>query len=67
MCSTSVRGMGGTSRYLAYRYGVTVLGVDITESRVEGARRLTEMVGLDGKVIYEVADASRLDVGEARF
>lgn len=60
-------GMGGTCRYLAYRHGVTVLGVDITESRVEGARRLTEMVGLDDKVVYEVGDASRLDVGEARF
>jgi cyclopropane fatty-acyl-phospholipid synthase-like methyltransferase len=59
--------MGGTSRYLAYRYAVTVLGVDITESRVDGARRLTGMVGLDDKVSYEVADAARLEVADTHF
>jgi sarcosine/dimethylglycine N-methyltransferase len=55
-------GMGGTSRYLAYRYGATVLGVDLTESRVAGACRLTELVGLQDKVSYRVGDAAHLDL-----
>ncbi len=55
-------GMGGTSRYLAYRYGATVLGVDLTESRVAGARRLTELVGLQDKVSYRVGDAAHMDL-----
>ena len=55
-------GMGGTSRYLAYRYGATVLGVDLTESRVNGARRLTELVGLQDKVSFRVGDAAHLDL-----
>lgn len=55
-------GVGGTSRYLAYRYGATVLGVDLTESRVTGARRLTEIVGLQDKVSYRVGDAAHLDL-----
>jgi len=60
-------GMGGTSRYLAYRHGARVLGVDLTASRVEGARRLTELVGLDDRVRYEVGDVTRLDVEDAAF
>ncbi len=60
-------GMGGTSRYLAYRYGAIVLGVDITESRVVGAARLTELAGLDDKVTFQVADASKLDLEEGSF
>ncbi|TCT04537.1 cyclopropane fatty-acyl-phospholipid synthase-like methyltransferase [Tepidamorphus gemmatus] len=60
-------GLGGTSRYLAYRHGVSVHGIDLTESRVLGAQRLTEMVGLGDRVTFSVGDATRLDLGEARF
>jgi ubiquinone/menaquinone biosynthesis C-methylase UbiE len=60
-------GMGGTSRYLAYRHGATVLGVDLTASRVAGARRLTELVGLADRVRYQVGDVCRLDVGTESF
>ena len=38
-------GMGGPARYVAYRTGCRATGIDLTTSRVEGARRLTEMVG----------------------
>jgi sarcosine/dimethylglycine N-methyltransferase len=55
-------GMGGTSRYLAYRYGATVLGIDLNESRVKGARTLTRLVGLQDKVTYQVDDAAHLDL-----
>ena len=60
-------GMGGTSRYLAYRYGVDVLGIDITEPRIAGARRLTDLVGLSGKASYQLGDVTNLDVGNETF
>lgn len=60
-------GMGGTSRYLAYRYGARVHGVDLTESRVVGARRLTELVGLDDRVSYTVGDAANLELDDGGF
>jgi sarcosine/dimethylglycine N-methyltransferase len=39
-------GMGGPARYLAFHYGCRATGLDITESRHQGARRLTRLVGL---------------------
>ncbi len=60
-------GMGGTSRYLAYGHGAHVLGVDLTNSRVEGARRLTELAGLADKVSYQVGDVCHLKVQDASF
>lgn len=60
-------GMGGTSRYLAYRFGAEVVGVDLTGSRVEGASRLTERVGLHDRVSYQRGDAARLDLPAGTF
>ncbi len=60
-------GMGGTSRYLAYRYGATVLGFDHNQSRVEGARKLTELVGLQHKVTYRTGDATHRDLDPEAF
>ena len=39
-------GLGGPARYLAHHYGSRVTGIDLNQSRVDGAVRLTEMVGL---------------------
>ena len=50
-------GMGGTSRYLAYHYGAKVVGLDLTQSRVEGAKELTALVGLQDQVSYVTGDA----------
>ncbi|MCP4316405.1 MAG: methyltransferase domain-containing protein [Hyphomicrobiales bacterium] len=60
-------GMGGTSRYLAYRYGANVVGMDLTESRVEGARSLTEIVGMQDSVRYVVGDASDMQLDPDSF
>lgn len=60
-------GMGGSSRYLAYRHGATVVGVDINESRVAGARRLTGLVDMDASVSFQVGDASKLGFPEGSF
>ena len=50
-------GIGGPSRYLAYRYGCRVMGLDITESRIHSAYRLTKMVNLDHLVDFRLGNA----------
>lgn len=60
-------GMGGPARYMADKFGCRVTGVDLTESRIEGARRLTSLVGLDGRVDFVNANALDLPFGAAEF
>ena len=60
-------GLGGPARYLAHRYGCRVTGIDLTESRVEGARRLTEMTGLEDLVTVHCANALDLPFGDGSF
>lgn len=60
-------GLGGPARLLAHRYGCQVTGVDITRSRVEGAQRLTEYVGLGDRVRFLEADATSLPLPDAAF
>ena len=43
-------GLGGPARYLAHRYGADVTGIELTPARVEGAARLTALVGLEDRV-----------------
>ncbi len=50
-------GMGGPARYLAHNFGCRVTGIDLTESRVEGAKRLTELCRLSGRVAFQTANA----------
>lgn len=60
-------GLGGASRYLAHNYGCRVTGIDLTQSRVEGAKRLTEMVGLDNHVTFQIANALDLPFSSKTF
>ena len=50
-------GMGGPARYLAHNHGCRVTGIDLTESRVEGAKHLTELAGLSDRVTFRAANA----------
>ena len=43
-------GLGGPSRYFAYRYGADVTGIELTPARVKGAEELTRRVGLQHRV-----------------
>jgi sarcosine/dimethylglycine N-methyltransferase len=43
-------GLGGPARYLARRHGANVTGIELTPARVEGAARLTALVGLQEHV-----------------
>ncbi len=53
-------GLGGPARFLAWRFGCRVTGVDLTASRCRTAERLTELVGLGHTVRFVHADATAL-------
>jgi SAM-dependent methyltransferase len=57
-------GMGGPGRFLADRFGCTVLGTDLLALRVEVADALTARTGLADRVSYRVGDATRLPVDD---
>ena len=60
-------GLGGPSRYLAHTFGCRVTGVDLTESRIEGARRLTDLTGLEDRVGFCSANALDLPFDDGSF
>ena len=60
-------GLGGTSRYLAHRYGCKVVGVDLNQTRTEGAVALTRRVGLDSRVTHIRGNALALDFPAESF
>jgi ubiquinone/menaquinone biosynthesis C-methylase UbiE len=60
-------GLGGPARYFAHHYGSRVTGIDLNQSRVDGAIRLTKMVGLEGKVSFRLANALSTALPSAEF
>ncbi len=60
-------GIGGPGRFLADRFGCSVLGVDLVPLRVEIAEALAEMTEMSDRVTYRVADATELDLADATF
>ena len=60
-------GIGGPGRYLAERFGCSVLGVDLLPLRVELAESLTNMTGLSDRVSYRVEDATDLRLADDSF
>ncbi len=60
-------GVGGPARYLADRLGCRVTGVDVTRSRIEAARRFTELVGLGHLVDFCHGDAQAMPFATACF
>jgi len=53
-------GLGGTVRYLAYKYGADVTGIELTPARVSGAQELTRRVGLHDTA--RIVEGSVMDV-----
>src|SRR5882757_3102561 len=43
-------GLGGPARYLAFRYGADVIGIELTPARVAGAVEVTKWGGLADRV-----------------
>jgi ubiquinone/menaquinone biosynthesis C-methylase UbiE len=60
-------GLGGPARWLAHRLGCKVTGIDLTQSRVDCARRLSERVGLSHLVDFVQGDATAMPFPNARF
>jgi SAM-dependent methyltransferase len=60
-------GIGGPGRFLADRFGCSVLGVDLLPLRVEIAEALAELTHTDDRVSYRVADATDLDLADELF
>lgn len=60
-------GMGGPARWLAHRYGCRVTGIDLTASRVAGATRLTERLGLADRVDFVHGDATDMPFDDESF
>ena len=60
-------GMGGPARYFAFHRGCRVTGLDLTQSRVEGATKLTALSGLDHLVDFRSGDAQAMPFDDALF
>ncbi|TMJ52792.1 MAG: class I SAM-dependent methyltransferase [Alphaproteobacteria bacterium] len=60
-------GLGGPSRFLAWRYGCRVSGVDLTAEFVQVAELLTEKTGLVGRVDYRQGSALDLPFEDVTF
>lgn len=60
-------GLGGPARYLAWKTGCRVTGLDLTASRVEGATELTRAAGLSDRVRFEQGNALALPFADASF
>ncbi|MEO8544922.1 MAG: methyltransferase domain-containing protein [Burkholderiaceae bacterium] len=60
-------GMGGPARYLAWKTGCDVTGLDLTASRVEGATKLTRVAGLYDSVRFVIGNALDMPFQDASF
>jgi sarcosine/dimethylglycine N-methyltransferase len=60
-------GMGGPARYLAWKTGCDVTGLDLTASRVEGATELTRIAGLSDSVRFVHGNALDMPFPDASF
>ena len=60
-------GLGGPSRFLAWRYGCRVSGVDLTAEFCRVAEMLTRLTGLVGRVDYRQGNALDLPFADVSF
>lgn len=60
-------GLGGPARFVATTYGCSVHGVDLNQSRIDGAITLTALTGLDEQIDYTCADACELPFADGAF
>lgn len=60
-------GIGGPARYMAQHYGCRVTGVDLTQSRIDGARTLTDMTRQSDRVTFLCANALDLPLDDRSF
>lgn len=60
-------GVGGPARYIAWKSGCQVTGLDLTASRVEGATALTEAAGMTRQVRFAQGNAMAMPFADESF
>jgi len=60
-------GIGGTSRFVASRYGCRVTGIDLTPEFVSTGQSLCDWVGLSGQVELHQGDATAMPFADESF
>jgi sarcosine/dimethylglycine N-methyltransferase len=60
-------GLGGPARWMAYKIGCRVTGLDLTQSRIDSATRLTARVELSHLVDFVQGDAMNMPLPDATF
>lgn len=60
-------GIGGSSRYLARKYGANCQGITLSPVQAQRAQQLADAQGLNGKVSFEVADALNQPFPDGKF
>jgi sarcosine/dimethylglycine N-methyltransferase len=60
-------GYGATARYLATRYGCSVVGVNISEKELELAKERTATAGLDNLITFDQGDFHKLGYDNGSF
>ena len=60
-------GLGGPARYFADRFGCRVTGIDLTAEFCEVARHLTQRLGLQDRVAFELGNALDMPFADAHF
>ncbi|XP_057779118.1 probable tocopherol O-methyltransferase, chloroplastic [Salvia miltiorrhiza] len=60
-------GIGGSSRYLARKYGANCQGITLSPVQAHRAQQLADAQGLKGKVSFEVADALNQPFPDGQF
>ena len=60
-------GIGGPARYFAATFGCRVTGIDLTADYIDAARLLTGKMGLQDRIDFECADATKLPFEDDAF
>lgn len=60
-------GLGGPARYYAHNFGCRVTGIDLTQSRVDGAKALTALTDQSDLVDFVCANALDMPFDDASF
>ena len=60
-------GLGGPARCVADRFGCRVTGIDLMTEFCDVARRLSQLLGLDKRTAFEVADALSMPFASGSF
>ena len=59
-------GIGGPSRYLSYKTGCRVVGIELQQDAIEVADDITARCGLADKIDYKLGNFMEMNIGTFR-